>query len=76
MVASQWRWLEHAAWVIFEDIFLVVPAVRSIVELRENADRTAALEQEVRTRQEAETDARNSHARNDAISTWRSTASF
>ncbi len=21
-VASQWRWLEHAAWVIFEDVFL------------------------------------------------------
>ena len=24
LVASQWRWLEHAAWVIFEDVFLVV----------------------------------------------------
>ena len=67
IVASQWRWVEHAAWVIFEDIFLVVACRRGIVELRENADRTAALEQEVRTRQEAETDARNSHARNDAI---------
>ena len=67
VVASQWRWVEHAAWVIFEDIFLVVACRRGIVELRENADRTAALEQEVRTRQEAEIDARNSHARNDAI---------
>ena len=24
LVASQWRWLEHAAWVLFEDVFLVV----------------------------------------------------
>ena len=67
MVASQWRWVEHAAWVIFEDVFLVVACLRSMVELRETADRTAALEQEVRTRQQAEIDARNSEARNDAI---------
>ena len=38
-----------------------------MVEMRETAERTAALEQEVRTRQQAETDARNSQARNDAI---------
>ncbi len=67
LVASQWRWLEHAAWVIFEDVFLVVACLRSMVELRETADRTAALEQEVRTRQQAEMDARNSEARSDAI---------
>ena len=67
LVASQWRWLEHAAWVIFEDVFLVVACLRSMAEMRETADRTAALEQEVRTRQQAETDARNSQARNDAI---------
>jgi PAS domain S-box-containing protein len=67
IVASQWRWLEHAAWVIFEDVFLVVACLRSMVELRETADRTAALEQEVRTRQQAEIDARNSEARSDAI---------
>ena len=23
VVASQWRWLEHAAWVLFEDVFLL-----------------------------------------------------
>ena len=30
LVASQWRWLEHSAWVIFEDVFLLVvmPAQR------------------------------------------------
>ena len=67
VVASQWRWLEHAAWVIFEDIFLVVACLRSVAEMRQTADRTATLEHEVRTRKEAEDSARNATARNDAI---------
>jgi two-component system sensor histidine kinase/response regulator len=67
MVASQWRWLEHAAWVVFEDMFLVVSCVRSLAEMRETANRTATLEHEVRTRQQAENEARNATARNDAI---------
>jgi signal transduction histidine kinase len=57
VLASEWRWLEHAAWVIFEDIFLIVSCRRSCAEMRERAERTAALEQEVRTRQHAENDA-------------------
>ena len=67
LVASQWRWVEHAAWVAFEDVFLVVSCLRSVREMRETAERTATLEQEVRTRQQAETDARNAWARNDGI---------
>jgi PAS domain S-box-containing protein len=67
VVASQWRWLEHAAWVVFEDIFLVMACVRSVAEMHETAERTATLEHEVRIRQEAETKARNATARNDAI---------
>jgi signal transduction histidine kinase len=59
IVASQWRWLEHAAWVIFEDIFLVMACRRSLVEMRDTAERTAALEHEVRTRKEAEIEANN-----------------
>jgi signal transduction histidine kinase len=54
LVASHWRWLEHAAWVLFEDVFLVVSCRRSLAEMQDTADRTAALEQEVRTRQQAE----------------------
>src|ERR1044072_2965112 len=54
LVASQWRWVEHAAWVLFEDVFLVVSCRRSLIEMKEHAARTAALEQEVRTRQQAE----------------------
>ncbi len=58
-VASQWRWVEHTGWVIFEDIFLIVSCRRSLAEMRDRAERTATLEQEVRTRQQAETDARS-----------------
>ena len=67
LVASQWRWLEHAAWVLFEDVFLFVACRRSIAEMQQTADRTAALEHEVRTRQQAELDARTARARNDAV---------
>ena len=67
IVASEWRWVEHAAWVIFEDIFLVVACVRGMAEMRDTAERTAALEQEARIRQQAEMDARSSQARTDAI---------
>ena len=54
VVASQWRWLEHAAWVVFEDIILVVACLRSVEEMKQTAERTATLEHEVRTRQQAE----------------------
>jgi len=40
---------------------------RSLTEMKETADRTAALEHEVRTRQQAEFDARSARARNDAV---------
>ena len=63
VVASEWRWLEHAAWVVFEDLFLVVACLRSVAEMRQTAERTAALEHEVRTRQEAENEAHNATAR-------------
>jgi signal transduction histidine kinase len=45
LVANEWRWVEHAAWVVFEDVFLVMACVRGTAELREIADRTAVLEQ-------------------------------
>ena len=55
LVASQWRWLEHAAWVLFEDVVprrVVPPQHRG--DAADSAQRTAALEKEVRTRQQAE----------------------
>ena len=44
LVASEWRWVEHAAWVVFEDVILVMSCVRGTRELREIAVRTAFLE--------------------------------
>jgi signal transduction histidine kinase len=44
LVASQWRWLEHAAWVVFEDVILVMSCVRGTEELRQIAQHTAGLE--------------------------------
>jgi signal transduction histidine kinase len=35
---TQWRWLEHAAWVIFEDIFLVCSCIQATKEMRQIAD--------------------------------------
>lgn len=45
LIVSEWRWVEHAAWVVFEDIFLVIACVRGTRELREIAERTAVLEE-------------------------------
>ncbi|HWF08889.1 MAG TPA: ATP-binding protein, partial [Bryobacteraceae bacterium] len=43
IAASEWRWLEHAAWVIFEDVFLIASCVRGQKEMREIAHRAAEL---------------------------------
>jgi two-component sensor histidine kinase len=42
--ASEWRWLEHAGWVLFEDTFLLIAIKHSIGEMRRIADRTAEIE--------------------------------
>ena len=42
--ASQWRWLEHAGWVIFEDIFLLTSCRQGVREMRTIAERQALLE--------------------------------
>jgi PAS domain S-box-containing protein len=41
--ASDWRWLEHAGWVLFENAFLVSACLRSKKEMWNIAERTAAL---------------------------------
>ncbi len=44
MVAgSEWRWLEHAGWVIFTDIFLIVSCRRSVGEMLKIANRNSLL---------------------------------
>jgi PAS domain S-box-containing protein len=42
--ASEWRWLEHAGWVLFEDTFLLIAIRYSIGEMRGIAERTAEIE--------------------------------
>jgi two-component system chemotaxis sensor kinase CheA len=40
-----WRFLEHATWVAFEDIVLVLGCVRQVAEMRSAARREARLEE-------------------------------
>jgi len=44
LTASPWRWIEHAGWVIFEDIILVKSCLRGVQEMRETAERQASIE--------------------------------
>jgi two-component system, sensor histidine kinase and response regulator len=44
LTASPLRSIEHAGWVVFENVFLVISCLRSIREMRSIANRTAALE--------------------------------
>ncbi len=39
-----WRWLEHAGWVAFEDVFLIYACRQGVREARGIADRQARLE--------------------------------
>jgi two-component system, sensor histidine kinase and response regulator len=43
--ASPWRWLEHAAWVVFEDVFLIMSCRNGVRDMWAAANRTATLEQ-------------------------------
>ena len=44
LTASDWRWLEHAGWVLFEDTFLFIAIRRSVSEMWVIARRTAESE--------------------------------
>ena len=44
LTASRWRWLEHAAWVLFENFFLVRSINYSISEMNRIATSQAQLE--------------------------------
>jgi PAS domain S-box-containing protein len=41
--ASQFRWVEHAGWVIFEDVVLIVACLQSQQEMKQMADQWAHL---------------------------------
>ena len=44
LAASGWRWLEHAGWVVFEDVFLITACLQGIKEMTEIARRQASVE--------------------------------
>lgn len=44
LTTSSWRWLEHAAWVFFEDIFLISSILQSQHEMMSIAERQANME--------------------------------
>ncbi len=44
LTPSSWRWLEHAGWVIFEVVFLIVSIQQSLRDMRQVAERQARLE--------------------------------
>ncbi len=57
LTAPQWRWMEHAAWVLFEDVFLIWQCVQGRKDMGADALQRARLEatnatieQEVRAR--------------------------
>lgn len=39
-----WRWMEHAGWVVFEDLFLIRACVQGTREMRRIAEREVQLE--------------------------------
>jgi len=44
LAAGSWRWVEHAGWVVFINIFLVGACVRGVREMRAIAQRQAEVE--------------------------------
>ena len=50
--ADPWRWIEHAAWVVFEDVFLVISCRNGVREMWAGAVRMAELERINRERQQ------------------------
>ena len=44
LATSPWRWVEHAGWVLFEDIFLLISIRHSFHDMEDAALRRAKLE--------------------------------
>jgi len=42
---SPWRWVEHALWVVFEDVFLIIASVQGLGDIQANATKQASLEE-------------------------------
>jgi signal transduction histidine kinase len=44
LTPSYWRWLEHAGWVLFEDVVLMIIIRQSLKEMLDLSERQASLE--------------------------------
>ena len=44
LAASPWRWVEHAGWVAFTDVFLIQSCIHSVADMRESSRKQAELE--------------------------------
>jgi len=44
LAPSHWRWVEHAAWVVFENVFLIQSCLQSVKEMRDSSRKQAELE--------------------------------
>src|SRR5262249_26457481 len=44
LTPNPWRWTEHAAWVLFENTFLIISIRHSVREMLNLAERQASLE--------------------------------
>ncbi|HQU86853.1 MAG TPA: hypothetical protein PKY59_27210, partial [Pyrinomonadaceae bacterium] len=44
LTGAEWRWLEHAGWVFFENIFLIIICRQSINEMKQVAKRATELD--------------------------------
>jgi len=65
LTTSPWRWMEHAAWVIFEDIILIWSCLRAAKELGVLAQRQAELEA---TNERVEAEVKRQTARLESVS--------
>ena len=45
LVVNNWRWLEHAGWVLFEDTFLFIAIRRNVAEMWDIAWRTDEIKE-------------------------------
>ena len=77
-VANDWRWLEHAGWVLFEDAFLIIACARGVREVREIAQRQTELEATNASieRKVAERTAELAEARDHAVAAARAKSEF
>src|ERR1700738_2503794 len=43
-IIQPWGWVQHTAWVVFEDVFLIISITQSLKEMMGLAERQASLE--------------------------------